>query len=194
MLLSFGFEIRCYFYKTSHHIGAQKPLHIEMLNLHPYFIQSPLYISDGFRIHGPTTRTLPCKGVPDTPVGGSTSKYLEDTSHDTCIAPLNDGSDRVKITLEILNNTNTLHVVIAMSNDATCDPPGVILAAETVDEHYVECTLWNDDVTNVNVRLCHFECICKRCCAFVHIHFYNLRVRHVLNTHWQLCDIQICFP
>ena len=151
-------------------------------------------LSVGFIIHGLSTSSLPCKGVPEPTVGTSTLDLLEDTSYDTCVAPLSHGSKKAKITLEMFHHTNTmLQVVIAVSKDASCNPPGVVLAVETVGNNLVECTLVDDDNSNVNVKVCSYICHCNSCCAFIHIHFYNLHVFRLQNVNWQLCDIQICF-
>ena len=122
---------------------------------------------------------------------------LEDTSDDTCIAPLRYGPDMSTITLEIFNHTKTvLQVVTAVSKETSCNPPGVVLAAETVDEQLVECALVDEDDTNVNVRVCRYACNCLgNCgCAFIHIYFYDLLALGLQNVHWKLCDIQVCFP
>ena len=121
---------------------------------------------------------------------------LQDTSYITCISPLSHGDGMAKITLEIFNHTKTtLEVVTAISKGASCSQPGIVLVAETVDEHLVECSLENEDSTNVNVRICHYtcQCICNSGCTYIHIHFYDLLALGLQNVQWKFCDIQVCF-
>ena len=111
------------------------------IKLHPYAacffreISSHVILSVGFIIHDLTTNSLPCKGVSETTVGTNTLDLLEDSSYDTCVSPLSHGSKMAKVTLEMFNHTNTiLQVVIAVSKEASCNPPGVVVAAETVEK------------------------------------------------------------
>ena len=152
-------------------------------------------IPAGFIIHDLTSSHLACSGVPETPIDGSVLDSLEDTNYDTCITPLSHGSDRAKITLEIFDCMGQLQVVTAISKDASCGAPGVVLAAETVNGYLVECALEDDaENTTLKFRACRYKCLSNNCCSFVHIHFFDLRVRRVQNTQWKLCDIQIYFP
>ena len=158
-------------------------------------MSSLVILSVGFIIHDLTTNSLPCKGVPETTVGTNTSDPLGDTSYDTCVSPLSYGSKMAKVTLEMFSQTNTmLQVVIAVSKEASCNPPGVVLAAETVEKNLIECTIVDDDNSDVSFRACRYTCICHSCCKFVHIHFYKLHGFRLQNIHSQLCDVQVCFP
>ena len=154
------------------------------------------FFSVEFIIQGLTTSAVPCRGVPDTTIERSTSDDLEDGSYDTCIVPLSQGSDLARITLEVLNHTATvLQVTTAFSKEVPCSTPGVLLTAEAVSDQLVECALGNEDDTNLNIRVCDYtcQCFCKSGCAFIHIHFYNLRALGLNNLHWKLCDVQLCY-
>ena len=143
-------------------------------------------------IHDLTDTPLPCAEVTDTIV---TTNTLEDASYDTCVTPLTHSSNMAKITLEMFGPMNTsLQVVTAVSNEASCNPPGVVLAAETAEKSLVECLEGGDDNSYVDFRVCRYECLCNSSCAFVHIYFYDLHALSLQNTNWQLCDLQICFP
>ena len=103
---------------------------------------------------GLTTQPVPCKGTTSTSDDVSTLDPLEDTDYTTCILPLGQGSKMARVTLEMFNPTQTLlQVVTAISKDASCNPLGVALAAETVDNNFVECTLVDEDNTDVAVRI-----------------------------------------
>ena len=151
-------------------------------------------LSAWFIIHGLTSRKLPCRGLPDMTLDGSKIDRLEDNSYDTCITPLSYDSRLGKFTLEIFNiMQTTLGIVTAISPEASCYPPGVVLAAETTDKNIVECILVDDDDTAGKFRICRHTCFCSGCCLYIHIHFNNLRALRLQNTQWQLCDIQVCY-
>ena len=87
-----------------------------------------------------------------------------------------------------------LHVVTAIYKEASCNPPGVVLAVETIERNLIECILVDDDNSDANFRACRYTCICNSCCTFVHINFYNLKALRLQNIDLQLCDVQVCFP
>ena len=125
---------------------------------------------------------------------GSTLAHLEDTNHATCIAPLSHGSRMGKLTLEIFNITQTtLDIVTAISPEALCHPPGVVLAAETTDKDIVECILADDYNITGKFRICRHTCFCRGSCLYIHIHFNSLHAFRLQNTQWQLCDLQVCY-
>ena len=151
-------------------------------------------LSAWFIIHGLTSRKLPCRGLPDMTLDGSKIDRLEDNSYDTCITPLSYDSRLGKLTLEIFNMMQTtLEIVTAISPEASCNPPGVVLAAETTDKDIVECILVDDEDTAGKFRICRHTCFCRSCCLYIHIHFNSLRALRLQNTQWQLCDIQVCY-
>ena len=152
------------------------------------------FLSAWFIIHGLTSRKLPCRGLPDMTLDGSTLARLGDTSHDTCVKPLSYGYRLGKLILEIFNITQTtLEIVTAISPEASCHPPGVVLAAETTSKDIVECILADDDDTTGKFRICRHTCFCRDCCLYIHIHFNSLRASRLQNTQWQLCDLQVCY-
>ena len=102
-----------------------------------------------------------------------------------------------KITLEILNPTvTTLQVTTVISNEASCNPLGVVVVAVTVDDRRLECRFvpGNDRNHMMNLQVCHHICVLNRSPDFIHIYFYDLRVLGWQNMHLQICDIQVCFP
>ena len=155
---------------------------------------SKYLLSAGFITHGLTSRKLPCRGLPDMTLDGGKIDHLEDNSYDTCITPLSYGSRLGKFTLEIFNITQTsLEIVTAISLEASCYPPEVVLAAETTNKDIVECILVDVDDTTGKFRMCRHACFCNDCCLYVHVHFNSLRASRLQNTQWQLCDIQVCY-